>query len=110
MGLFEKHLENIKNGNKTIEVRLYDDKRKKIKIGDTIQFIKVPRDGKFIRAKVLDLTVFPSFKEMYENISAEEMGARGESIKEMVENTYEIYTPEQETRYGTIAIKIQYLS
>ena len=29
----------IADGRKTIELRLYDDKRKKIKLGDEIQFI-----------------------------------------------------------------------
>lgn len=110
MGLFEEHLNNIKNGNKTIEVRLNDEKRKKIKTGDIIQFIKVPRDGKFIKVKVLDTTIFPTFKEMYENISAKEMGSCEESIEKMIEDTYEIYTPEQEKTYGTVAIKIKYLS
>ena len=46
---------------------------------------------------------------MYEDISAEDMGAKGESTGQMVENTYEIYTPEQEQEYGTLAIRIKYL-
>ncbi len=109
MGLFEEYLNDIKNGNKVIEVRLNDEKRKKIKVGDTIRFIQVPDEVEEIRAEVKGLTVYPTFKEMYEDISAEDMGAKGESTGQMVENTYEIYTPEQEQEYGTLAIRIKYL-
>lgn len=109
MGLFEEYLNDIKNGGKTIEVRLNDEKRRKIEAGDTIRFIKVPRDGESIAAEVIGLEVFPTFKDMYENVSAEDMGAGGSSVEEMVENTYEIYTPQQERAYGTVAIKIKYL-
>lgn len=109
MGLFEEHLNNIKNGRKTIEVRLNDEKRRKIKAGDTIRFIKVPEDGRQIRAEVLELTVYPTFKEMYDNVSAEEMGSHDDTVEEMVKDTYEIYTPEQEATYGTLAIRIKYL-
>lgn len=34
MKLLKEPFDNIKNGTKTIEFRLYDEKRKQIKIGD----------------------------------------------------------------------------
>ena len=37
MKLNESPFERIKDGTKTIEFRLYDDKRKKVKIGDEIE-------------------------------------------------------------------------
>ena len=40
MKLKESPFERIKNGTKTIEFRLYDEKRKQIKIGDKIEFSK----------------------------------------------------------------------
>ena len=30
----------VKNGTKTVEVRLYDEKRKNIKVGDKLTFLK----------------------------------------------------------------------
>lgn len=109
MGLYEEHLNNIKNGDKIIEVRLNDEKRRKIKIGDTIRFIQVPDEAVEIRAEVKELTVYPTFKDMYENVSAEDMGSRGDTVEEMVKNTYEIYTPDQERIDGTLAIGIKYI-
>ena len=32
-------MNNIRNGNKTIELRLYDEKRQKISVGDVIKFV-----------------------------------------------------------------------
>jgi len=42
MKLNESPFERIKNGTKTIEFRLYDEKRRQIKIGDKIEFSKLP--------------------------------------------------------------------
>ena len=39
--LNESLFERIKNGTKTIEFRLYDEKRRKIKLGDKIEFSKL---------------------------------------------------------------------
>ena len=44
MKLNESPFERIKNGKKTIEFRLYDEKRQQIKIGDKIEFSKLPED------------------------------------------------------------------
>ena len=42
MKLNESPFERIKNGTKTIEFRLYDEKRRQVKIGDKIEFSKLP--------------------------------------------------------------------
>lgn len=42
MKLNESPFERIKDGTKTIEFRLYDEKRRQIKIGDQIEFSKLP--------------------------------------------------------------------
>ena len=42
MKLNEGPFERIKNGTKTIEFRLYDEKRQQIKVGDKIEFSKLP--------------------------------------------------------------------
>ena len=42
MKLNKNPFERIKNGTKTVEFRLYDEKRQQIKIGDKIEFSKLP--------------------------------------------------------------------
>ena len=41
MGLYEEPFQSIKAERKTIEVRLNDDKRKKLRVGDQIVFTKL---------------------------------------------------------------------
>jgi hypothetical protein len=52
----------IKSGVKTIELRLFDEKRRKIRIGDEILFSNT-ENGETLAVKVLDLSVFDSFEE-----------------------------------------------
>ena len=42
MKLQPEYYNFILNGTKRIEIRLYDEKRQSIKLGDTIKFLKEP--------------------------------------------------------------------
>ena len=110
MGLYEVPFNSIKSGKKTVEVRLYDKKRRKIKLGDTIKFTKVPERNDTIIVEVTGLKKYPTFKKMYESVSANDLDAVGVSIDEMVERTYQIYSPDREKEWGTIAISIKLLN
>ncbi|MGE7022462.1 ASCH domain-containing protein [Solibacillus cecembensis] len=109
MGLYGEYFTAIKEGKKTVEVRLNDEKRRTIKIGDIIEFIRVPEQNETLQVQVTNLRKYDTFKEMYENIPFQDFDCEGWSMKEMVEGTYEIYTPEQENRWGTLAITIKHL-
>lgn len=109
MGLYPNYFLAIKSGRKDIEIRLNDEKRKKIKTGDTIKFISVPDEEKTIKAKVKKLEQFGSFRELYENVSFERMGCLGWSMDAMLEGTFDIYTKKQEEEFGALAITIELL-
>ena len=55
MKLKEDPFERMKNGTKTIEFRLYDEKRRKIKVGDEIEFFKLPKLQERILVRVKNL-------------------------------------------------------
>lgn len=107
MGLYDEPFRSMKLGRKTVEVRLYDEKRRKLKIGETIIFTKVSSHNETLTTEILDLRHYPTFREMYESIPAEDFDTVGESIDKMVEQTYEVYSPAQEREWGTIAITLQ---
>lgn len=109
MGLYESPFNSIKSGKKTVEVRLNDEKRRKISIGDSIIFTKVPESNETLTVEVLELREFLTFKEMYETIPASDFDTVGNPIDLMVQQTYEIYSPEQEKELGTLAITIKLL-
>lgn len=53
MKLKPKYYDFILNGTKRIEIRLNDEKRRKIKIGDTIRFYKEPELKEYFDTKVV---------------------------------------------------------
>ena len=63
----------IANGQKDIEMRLYDDKRKAIKIGDIIQFENVENQEK-LEVVVLNLYIFDNFEELYQRFDKTRLG------------------------------------
>ena len=102
MKLNDDPFERIKNGTKTIEFRLYDEKRRKVKIGDKIEFSKLPDLQEKILVDVLDLYTEPSFEELFEKLYEDK-----ELAKQKANAMYEIYSPENEKKYGVVGIKIK---
>lgn len=109
MGLYETPFNSMKSGKKTVEVRLYDEKRRKLNIGDMIKFTKLPDSHETLEVEVVELRQYPTFTEMYESIPASDFDAVGDTVSEMVNQTYKIYTPEKEKEWGTVAITIRLL-
>ena len=107
MGLYDEPFKSIQDGKKVVEVRLNDEKRRKIQIGDIIEFLKVPKTGETIEVEVLDLRKYNTFKEMYQDTPFHLFDCEGWTMTEMIDGTYEIYTKEQEKQWGTLAIKIK---
>ena len=107
MGIYNNYFNSIKEGKKTVEVRLNDEKRRKINVGDSIKFLKLPNKNETLHVQVTALRNYDTFEEMYKDIPFKTFDCEGWTMKEMLDSTYEIYTPEQEKQWGTLAITIQ---
>ena len=97
----------IKKGLKVVEMRLYKGDRKEIKSDDIIVFTN-EENGEKLKVKVLSVSRFPSFKELYENYDKSMLGYQENEIasyKDM--NLY--YSDEDILKYGTLAIHIKLL-
>lgn len=101
MKLNESPFERIKDGTKTIEFRLYDEKRRQIKIGDQIEFSKLPELQETILVDVLELYIEPTFEKLFKKLYTDE-----EDIKRKTTAMYQYYSPENEKEYGVVGIKI----
>ncbi|HDR4422030.1 TPA: ASCH domain-containing protein [Bacillus cereus] len=106
MGLYNKPFQSIQSGKKVYEVRLYDAKRQLIKRDDRIVFTNLTTE-KTMTVKVTEIKRYESFKAMYEQIDRKLLGCENDSLEEMLESTYKIYTKEQEKKWGTVAIGIE---
>ena len=104
MKLLEEPFNDILSGNKNIEFRLFDDKRRKIKIGDTIEFSKLPDLKEKLDVEVIDLYQYQTFRELFSFL-----GYEGAKLDETVAGMYTIYTPQQEQDNGVLGIKIKKL-
>ena len=65
--LQEKYYDYIKENKKIYEIRLNDEKRQLIKIGDIIEFKKEPDLNDSFKAKVVGLLRYTSFEEMFKD-------------------------------------------
>lgn len=98
----------IASGEKTIELRLYDEKRRQISVGDTIRFSDINDASKTLLTKVKELFVFDSFDELYKLLPLTECGYTADSVRTASpEDMREYYTPEQEKKYGVLGIRIE---
>ncbi|MGM0867419.1 MAG: ASCH domain-containing protein [Bacillota bacterium] len=75
MGLFETPFNSMKSGRKTVEVRLNDGKRRKLNIGDKIEFAKVPDENETLAVGVTGLRKYNTVKDMYEAIPPKDFDA-----------------------------------
>ncbi|MCP8968440.1 ASCH domain-containing protein [Ectobacillus ponti] len=107
MGLYGEYFHAIRQRKKLYEVRLYDEKRRAISVGDTIEFLEVPEGSQLLRVKVLGLRRYDTFREMYEDIPFALFDCEDWTMEEMVQGTYDIYSPEQERQWGALAIRIE---
>lgn len=73
MKLNNEPFECIKNGTKTIELRLNDEKRKLLTVGDYIEFTNRVTNEKLL-VEVIDLFKYNSFEELYKHFNKIEIG------------------------------------
>lgn len=109
---YEMKLDNepfkaIKNGTKTLELRLNDEKRKQLIVGDYIEFTNRVTNEKLL-VKVIDLFKYNSFEELYKHFNKIEMGysINEEANPKDMEN---YYSKEEQEKYGVLGIKIKEL-
>lgn len=96
----------IKAGNKTFELRLYDEKRQKIQPGDTLVFTHT-QTGETLSATVLKLHIFRNFSELYQSLPLLQCGYTAENIQSAHPSDMDIYyPPEIQEKYGVVGIEI----
>ncbi|BBE30304.1 isomerase [Tepiditoga spiralis] len=109
MKLIEEMFEKIKNKEKKVEIRLFDEKRQKIKEGDIIIFSKLPKLNETLKVKVFNLKKFNTFKEMFKTLPKDIYGYKDISLEKFLSMIYEIYSIKQEKKYGVLVIEISNL-
>lgn len=118
MHLNDDMFEAVKAGTKTVEIRLFDEKRKHVDIGDYIDFRKASDETQHVLRKVTNIDLAETFERMFlKNYYADDKVLRytpvalgspeGTDCQSLVEGMYKIYTKEQEKKCGVISIELE---
>ncbi|MEA3515011.1 MAG: ASCH domain-containing protein [Nanoarchaeota archaeon] len=108
MHLLEEPFELIKSGKKVIEVRLFDEKRQKVRIGDEIRFIKSQDNNETIKVRVIGISRFNNFFDLYSSFDKSQFGSPEHyTVEDQVKDTRKTYPEEKEKRFGVLGIHIK---
>lgn len=99
-------LKKIKNGSKTIELRLDDEKRQLVQVDDFIEFTLIDDTSQKLTARVITLHRFDSFNELYAALPKEKLGYK-ENENPAPNHMDDYYSREKQEKYGALGIEIQ---
>ena len=96
----------IKAGTKTIEMRLMDEKRKALKVGDVLIFTNLGNPDERVRAKITALHHFDSFAGIYETFDKVSLGY-GPNDDAKPSDMEQYYPKEEIAASGVVGIEIK---
>lgn len=96
MKLQPKYYNYILNGTKRIELRLNDEKRQIIKVGDKIKFLKEPNLNESFEVKVIELIKYNSFIDLFNDYDISILSNKSMSKEELLKDLEKFYTKEKQ--------------
>lgn len=93
-------------GTKRIELRLYDEKRKNIKIGDIITITNAQTNEEF-EVKVVGLLQYSSFKEVFNDFDIEILADKSMTKEELMNELEKFYPIEKQKQYNVLGIRVE---
>ena len=102
MTLKQQYFDLIKAGKKTIELRLYDNKRRQISVGDTITF---QNGDNFHTVKVKGLFVCENFERLFEFVDPKYTGL--ETVENAINIMEQFYDKDAQNKFGVVGICIE---
>ena len=106
MRLRDVYFDAIARREKQVEMRLFDEKRRDIKMGDEIIFMRDEDNGDRLRARVTGLYRYDDFHALARDFSPEILGFPGKSSAYIGGFMESIYSQEQIGQHGALAISL----
>lgn len=110
MKLLEREFNRIIYDDKRFEVRLCDEKRNKLKVGDKINFYKLPDLNDFILVEIIKIYKFKTFRDVYDNFPQECFGYKNLTKEKILNNIYNIYSTKEEIALGVMVINFKLIN
>ena len=105
MNLWDDSFQAIKEGWKTIEMRLFDEKRAIISIDDIIEFTNTKTKEK-MDCKVINIYRYSDFDSLYSNHDKRSIGYKDDE-KADPDDMLMYYTKEEINKYGVVGIELK---
>lgn len=109
MKLYAENFDELKSGTKKREYRLNDKKRRLVKIGDTIRFVRLPDYNEECIFDVIGIETFDNWYDCYSKYYDEDFKNLYDSVEDVVQDTYDggYYTKEESDKYGAVVFTIK---
>lgn len=98
---------DIGRGAKTVEARLYDEKRRQVHLGDTIIFSLNDDPARQITARVIGLLRYDTFETMYRHNEPAKFGKP--TVRELLAQVAEFYSLDDQAKNGVLGIEFTLL-
>ena len=95
----------VEDGSKDVEVRVNDQKRRQLKVGDTLLFLKRPDDDEEIKAVVDKLVLFSNFEEVIDAYDMGRIYLKDTSREDYLQLMSRFYSREEVENNGVVAIE-----
>lgn len=105
MNLNDTPFNRIKEETKTIVLRLNDEKRQLLGIGDYIEFTNRQTLEKML-VEIINLHRYNNFEELYKHFNKIAMGYAEEDVADP-KDMEEYYSKEEQEKYGVVGIEMK---
>ncbi len=102
-----KSFDRMKAGKKTWEVRLNDEKRKGIRAGSEIVFMRRPELEERLPMIVLERQAFQNVQRLLDAIPLSEIAAEGATEVEWIQELMTHYRPSEVLADGLVAFRLE---
>ena len=105
MSVRHKYFELIKSGQKDIELRAYDEKRKKMKTGDKFLLFDAENPNQYIICEVLNMHVAPDFESLFKKLDIKRSGFK--DINELMDTITKFVAREELAHEQVVGMEIK---
>lgn len=107
MKLQAKYFDFMLRGTKRIEIRLNDEKRQLIKIGDIIEFERFSELNDSFKTRVVELIRYNNFDELVRDFDISILADKSMTKSELINELIQFYPEGKQQKYGVLAIRIE---
>jgi len=105
MSVRHKYFELIKSGQKDIELRAYDEKRKKMKAGDRFLLYDAENPDESIICEILNMHVALDFESLFKNLDIKRSGFQ--NLDELISVVTKFVSHEELQHEQVVGIEIK---